>query len=82
MQSGNRAVPKGFFRLQDCVQSGNWIAGLLAIGQLDCRTACNQAIGLYQGVFWIAGLRAISQLDCRTGCNQTVRLQDWVQSDS
>ena len=43
----------------------NQIAGLRAIVQSDCRTACNHAIGLYHGVF----------VDCGTVCNRAIRLQ-------
>ena len=43
----------------------NQIAGLRAIVQSDCRTACNHAIGLYHGVF----------VDCGTACNRAIRLQ-------
>ena len=47
----------------------NQIAGLRAIVQSDCRTACNHAIGLYHGVF----------VDCGTACNRAIRLQYCVQ---
>ena len=44
----------------------NRIAGLRAIVQSDCRTACNHAtIRLYRGVF----------VDCGTVCNRAIRLQ-------
>ena len=45
-----------------------------AIVQLDCRTACNHAVGLYHGVSLIAGLRAIAPSDCRTACNRAMHL--------
>ena len=44
--------------------SSNWIARLRAIVQLDCRTACNHAMGLYHTVL----------NDCWTACIRTIRL--------
>ena len=56
----------------------NQIAGLRAIVQSDCRTACNHAIVLYHGFSLIVGLRAIAQSDCSTACNHAVLLVSWV----